>query len=83
MKKRNQEFHLIRLRPVDDLESTVRSANGLKAEDSRYHPVQRTQVQLLKRLTLVKSLTEIKDVLASRGLSARAWKPATGKNRYE
>jgi DNA-directed RNA polymerase subunit alpha len=62
----------ILLRPVDDLELTVRSANCLKAEGI-YHVgdlIQRTEVELLKTPNLgKKSLTEIKDVLASRGLS--------------
>lgn len=62
----------ILLRPVDDLELTVRSANCLKAESIYYigDLVQRTEVELLKTPNLgKKSLTEIKDVLASRGLS--------------
>ena len=60
------------LRPVDDLELTVRSANCLKAESIYYigDLIQRTEVELLKTPNLgKKSLTEIKDVLASRGLS--------------
>ena len=60
------------LRPVDDLELTVRSANCLKAENIYYigDLIQRTEVELLKTPNLgKKSLTEIKDVLASRGLS--------------
>ncbi len=60
------------LRPVDDLELTVRSANCLKAEGIYYvgDLIQRTEVELLKTPNLgKKSLTEIKDVLASRGLS--------------
>lgn len=60
------------LRPVDELELTVRSANCLKAEDINYigDLIQRTEVELLKTPNLgKKSLTEIKDVLASRGLS--------------
>ena len=60
------------LRPVDDLELTVRSANCLKAENIYYMGdlIQRTEVELLKTPNLgKKSLTEIKDVLASRGLS--------------
>jgi DNA-directed RNA polymerase subunit alpha len=59
-------------RPVDDLELTVRSANCLKAENIFYigDLIQRTEVELLKTPNLgKKSLTEIKDVLASRGLS--------------
>ena len=60
------------LRPVDDLELTVRSANCLKAESIHYvgDLLQRTEVELLKTPNLgKKSLTEIKDVLASKGLS--------------
>lgn len=58
--------------PVEDLELTVRSANCLKAEGIKYigDLVQRTEVELLKTPNLgKKSLTEIKDVLAERGLS--------------
>ena len=64
------EVDPILLRPVDDLELTVRSANCLKAENIYYigDLVQRTEVELLKTPNLgKKSLTEIKDVLASRG----------------
>ena len=60
------------LRPVDDLELTVRSANCLKAESIHYigDLIQRTENELLKTPNLGrKSLNEIKDVLASRGLS--------------
>jgi len=59
------------LRPVDDLELTVRSANCLKAENLNFigDLVQRTEVELLKTPNLgKKSLTEIRNVLASRGL---------------
>jgi DNA-directed RNA polymerase subunit alpha len=52
------------LRPIDDLELTVRSANCLKAEHIHYigDLVQRTEVELLKTPNLgKKSLTEIKD----------------------
>ncbi|RRQ22500.1 DNA-directed RNA polymerase subunit alpha [Thiohalobacter thiocyanaticus] len=62
----------ILLRPVDDLELTVRSANCLKAESIYYigDLIQKTEVELLKAPNLgKKSLTEIKDVLASHGLS--------------
>ena len=62
----------ILMRPVDDLELTVRSANCLKAESIYYvgDLIQRTEVELLKTPNLgKKSLTEIKDVLAARGLS--------------
>ena len=72
IKEEKPEFDPILLRPVDDLELTVRSANCLKAETIHYigDLVQRTEVELLKTPNLgKKSLTEIKDVLASRGLS--------------
>ena len=51
-----EEVDPILLRPVDDLELTVRSANCLKAENIYYigDLVQRTEVELLKLLTLVK-----------------------------
>ena len=54
------------LRPIDDLELTVRSANCLKAESIYYigDLIQRTEVELLKTPNLgKKSLTEIKEVL--------------------
>ena len=60
------------LRPVDDLELTVRSANCLKAENIYYigDLIQRTENELLKTPTLGrKSLNEIKEVLAARGLT--------------
>jgi DNA-directed RNA polymerase subunit alpha len=76
----------ILLRPVDDLELTVRSANCLKAENIYYigDLIQRTEVELLKTPNLgKKSLTEIKDVLASRGLQLgmrlENWPPASMK----
>jgi DNA-directed RNA polymerase subunit alpha len=76
----------ILLRPVDDLELTVRSANCLKAENIYYigDLIQRTEVELLKTPNLgKKSLTEIKDVLASRGLSLglrlEHWPPSSLK----
>ncbi|MEF3193849.1 MAG: DNA-directed RNA polymerase subunit alpha [Halothiobacillaceae bacterium] len=62
----------ILLRPVDDLELTVRSANCLKAENIYFigDLIQRTEIELLKTPNLgKKSLTEIKDVLARHGLS--------------
>ena len=70
--QRENEMDPILLRPVDDLELTVRSANCLKAENIYYigDLIQRTEVELLKTPNLgKKSLTEIKDVLASHGLS--------------
>ncbi|MCQ9120325.1 DNA-directed RNA polymerase subunit alpha [Rodentibacter pneumotropicus] len=84
IKEEKPEFDPILLRPVDDLELTVRSANCLKAETIHYigDLVQRTEVELLKTPNLgKKSLTEIKDVLASRGLSLgmrlENWPPAS------
>lgn len=78
----------ILLRPVDDLELTVRSANCLKAESIYYigDLIQRTEVELLKAPNLgKKSLTEIKDVLASHGLSLgmrlENWPPAGLKEK--
>ena len=59
------------LRPVDDLELTVRSANCLKAENINNigDLVRRTEVELLKTPNLgKKSLNEIKEVLAAHGL---------------
>lgn len=71
------------LRPVDDLELTVRSANCLKAENIYYigDLIQRTETELLKTPNLGrKSLKEIKEVLASRGLTLgmklESWPPA-------
>lgn len=61
----------ILLRPVDDLELTVRSANCLKAENINTigDLVRRTEVDLLKTPNLgKKSLNEIKEVLATHGL---------------
>ncbi len=78
----------ILLRPVDDLELTVRSANCLKAESIYYigDLIQKTEVELLKAPNLgKKSLTEIKDVLASHGLSLgmrlENWPPPGLKDR--
>lgn len=60
------------MRPVDELELTVRSANCLKAENINYigDLIQRTEVELLRTPNLgKKSLTEIKEVLESHGLA--------------
>ena len=72
----------ILVRPVDDLELTVRSANCLKAENIYYigDLIQRTETELLKTPNLGrKSLNEIKEVLASRGLTLgmklESWPP--------
>ena len=70
--RESPEFDPVLLRPVDDLELTVRSANCLKAENILYigDLIQRTEVELLKTPNLGrKSMTEIKDILASKGLS--------------
>ena len=67
----DNDFDPIFLQPVDDLELTVRSANCLKAEQIYYigDLVQRAESSLLKTPNLgKKSLQEIKDVLAQRGL---------------
>ena len=60
------------LKPVDDLELTVRSANCLKAENIFYigDLVQKTEAELLKTPNLgKKSLNEIKEVLSAHSLS--------------
>jgi len=76
-------FDPVLLRPVDELELTVRSANCLKAENIYYigDLIQRTENELLKTPNLGrKSLNEIKEVLASRGLTLgmrlENWPPA-------
>ena len=80
--QRRAQFDPILLRPVDELELTVRSANCLKAENIYYigDLIQRTETELLKTPNLGrKSLNEIKEVLASRGLTLGArlenWPP--------
>jgi DNA-directed RNA polymerase subunit alpha len=80
--ERQTSFDPILLRPVDELELTVRSANCLKAENIYYigDLIQRTETELLKTPNLGrKSLNEIKEVLASRGLTLGArlenWPP--------
>lgn len=71
------------LKPVDELDLTVRSLNCLKAEKLYYvgDLVQRTEVELLKTPNLgKKSLTEIKDALIARdlglGMTIENWPPA-------
>ncbi len=88
--EKEDQIDPILLRPVDDLELTVRSANCLKAESIYYigDLIQRTEVELLKTPNLgKKSLTEIKDVLASRGLSLgmrlENWPPASLRKESE
>ena len=80
---RSPQIDPILLRPVDDLELTVRSANCLKAENIFYigDLIQRTENELLKTPNLGrKSLNELKEVLASRGLTLgmrlENWPPA-------
>ncbi|MDT8450349.1 MAG: DNA-directed RNA polymerase subunit alpha [Wenzhouxiangellaceae bacterium] len=71
-KRAEESFDPVLLRPIDDLELTVRSANCLKAEHIQYvgDLVQRTETELLKTPNLgKKSLTEIKTVLAAHDLS--------------
>ncbi len=72
------------LQAIDELDLTVRSANCLKAENIYYvgDLIQRSEMELLKTPNLgKKSLTEIKDVLASKGLSLGmhldSWPPAS------
>ena len=86
--KKEPEMDPLLLRPVDDLELTVRSANCLKAENIFYigDLIQRSEFELLKTPNLgKKSLTEIKDVLAQHGLSLgmklENWPPASLKDR--
>ncbi len=85
---REAKFDPILLRPVDELELTVRSANCLKAENIYYigDLIQRTENELLKTPNLGrKSLNEIKEVLASRGLTLgmklESWPPAALEKR--
>jgi len=86
--KREPDMDPLLLRPVDDLELTVRSANCLKAENIFYigDLIQRSEFELLKTPNLgKKSLTEIKDVLAQHGLSLgmklENWPPASLRDR--
>ena len=81
--QRSAQVDPLLLRPVDDLELTVRSANCLKAENIYYigDLIQRTENELLKTPNLGrKSLNEIKEVLAARGLTLgmklESWLPA-------
>ena len=89
-KTTEMQFDPILLRPVDELELTVRSANCLKAENIHYigDLVQRTEVELLRTPNLgKKSLTEIKEVLQSHGLMLGmrldGWPPAGLKHDEE
>ncbi len=80
---RSPQVDPLLLRPVDDLELTVRSANCLKAENIYFigDLIQRSESELLRTPNLGrKSLNEIKDVLASKSLSLgmklENWPPA-------
>lgn len=71
------------LKPIDDLDLTVRSTNCLKAENIHFvgDLVQRSETELMKTPNLgKKSLTEINDVLSGHGLelgmSLESWPPA-------
>tara|TARA_Y100001936_G_scaffold195457_1_gene195638 strand:- start:2484 stop:3464 length:981 start_codon:yes stop_codon:yes gene_type:complete len=82
--KEEAKIDPIMLRPVDELELTVRSANCLKAENIYYigDLVTRMESDLLRTPNLgKKSLNEIKEVLLSRGLSLGLildnWPPET------
>lgn len=82
------EVDPILLRPVDDLELTVRSANCLKAENIYYigDLVQRSEMELLKTPNLgKKSLTEIKGILSTHsltlGMKFDNWPPAGIKDK--
>ncbi len=81
--QRSAQVDPLLLRPVDDLELTVRSANCLKAENIYYigDLIQRTENELLKTPNLGrKSLNEITEVWAARGLTLgmklESWPPA-------
>lgn len=83
IEEKAQSIDPLLLRPVDDLELTVRAANCLKAENIYYigDLVSRSENDLLKTPNLgKKSLMEIKNVLSSRGLSLGMkldnWPPA-------
>lgn len=82
-KEEVEKLNPILLKPIDELELTVRSANCLKAENIQYigDLIQRTEVELLKTPNLgKKSLNEIKAVLSEMGLTLGVrlenWPPA-------
>lgn len=86
-KPQTPQIDPILLRPVDDLELTVRSANCLKVENIYYigDLIQRTEAELLRTPNLGrKSLNEIKEVLAAReltlGMKLDNWPPANFEN---
>jgi DNA-directed RNA polymerase subunit alpha len=81
--KEQPEIPPLLLRPVDDLELTVRSANCLKGGHIYYigDLVQKSESELLKEPNLgKKSLSEIKEVLAAHSLSLNmqldGWPPS-------
>jgi DNA-directed RNA polymerase subunit alpha len=83
VKEKEKKFDPLLLRSIDELELTVRSANCLKAENIFYigDLILRTEVELLKTPNLgKKSLTEIKDILATHsltlGMKLEGWPPS-------
>jgi DNA-directed RNA polymerase subunit alpha len=83
LERASASFDPVLLKPVDDLELTVRSANCLKAENIHYigDLIQASETELLKTPNLGrKSLNEIKEVLSQRGLALGTkidnWPPA-------
>lgn len=88
-KNRDRAHELAGLkRTIDDLELSVRSSNCLKAENIYLvgDLVQRTETELLRTPNLGRrSLGEIKDALAARGLTlgtaVQGWPPANGGSR--
>ena len=77
-----EQIDPILLKPIADLDLTVRSANCLKAENIHYigDLVMRSEMDLLKTPNLgKKSLNEIKDMLASygfyMGMKIEGWPP--------
>jgi DNA-directed RNA polymerase subunit alpha len=75
------EMDPLLLRPLDELELTIRSLKSLKAENIHYigDLIRRTETELLKTPQLGrKSLEEIKEVLASRGLTLHPYPRVAG-----
>lgn len=86
--KEEEMLDPILLRPIEDLELTVRAANCLRGERVQYigDLIQKDETDLLKTPNLGrKSMNEIKDALMAQGLSLGArlenWPPAFLKNR--
>ena len=87
-KRSGSDIDPLLLRPIEDLELTVRSTNCLKAENIYFigDLIQRSEVELLKTPNLGrKSLTEIKSVLATHSLSLgmrlESWPPTQLRDR--